>query len=905
LWVFVLLSSKMTHAQTTSSCFSIESIQADACGSDEGQNEMVRFLVGPAPLNVADLSITWATTSNTWEGICQNASTAAKVVAMNATIQNCGLLKEPTAGILPANSKVLLISGINFNPSLTTFAGLSDTLYVIFHCSTFIGGNFSNSASTIRYFTMTFSSPASCTQTVSYLGTQLVGGDGALVNYDQSGNATYSNNGCTAPFPVYDPSWTPPAPMCSGAASVDLNTLVTGTPGGSWSGPGVTGHTFSPAGLIGPIDITYSFSPNCANAVSETQTITVTAGGNSAWTPTSVCSGNGTINLNTLITGATGGTWSGTGVTGNTFNPTGLNGPISITYSVGTGVCLVSNTQNITVTNSPDPSWAFVNASICSSDAAINLNTLITGATGGTWSGNGVSGTTFSPAGLNGTQTITYTVGSGTCAASSAHPISVVTNADPSWSGTSICAGAAPLNLTTLVTGTTGGSWSGPGVSGTSFDPAGLIGNQLLTYSVGIGTCLETESHSILVLQQAPALTITGDNNYCSGEAITLLSTNPDVGNSVKWYNDASLSQEIGNGSTFMPGAVTATYYAVQGGVGCVSPASSFTVTVNQTPQPPIIPAQTNWCTGTPLPMISLSGAVGTVNWYAEAALVTSIGTGTSYQVQTPNISSYFVTATQNGCTSAPVSTNFISGSGITAQILGSAEIRACLPTAVQLQSADASNNFWSTGATTSSITVTQAGTYMLTRIGFCNTAYDTVTVIDISVNADFNVELAGVGMLPLDVTVFPLGNEADECDWMINGIPVDLPANSTFTFTEESEQLITHVCTNNFGCRDTANKVIAVEIFPELYVPNSFTPNGDGLNDAFGIVGYHIEQLNLVIFDRWGEEIYVVSDPQGSWNGSVKSGEIAPDGLYVYSLSARDKNSKPYRFYGTVLLMR
>ena len=71
------------HAQTTSSCFEIESILVDACAPEtptrEGLNEMVRFLVGPNSLNVSDLSVTWATGANAWQGICRNATTASKV----------------------------------------------------------------------------------------------------------------------------------------------------------------------------------------------------------------------------------------------------------------------------------------------------------------------------------------------------------------------------------------------------------------------------------------------------------------------------------------------------------------------------------------------------------------------------------------------------------------------------------------------------------------------------------------------------------------------------------------------------------------------------------------------------------------------------------------------------------
>ncbi len=895
------------QAQTTNSCFRIQAIQADACGpsAQEGQNEIVRFLVGPSPLTTSSLSVSWATTSNTWSGICQNAATANKVAQMNATIQNCGFLKEPTGGILPANSKVLLITGINFDPTTTTFAGLSDTLYVIFHCSTFSGGNFSNTASTIRYFTMTFSSPAGCTQTVSYFGSQLVGGDGALANFDENGVTTYSNNGCNAPFNVYDPSWTPPAPMCSGAASIDLNTLVTGTPGGSWTGPGVTGHLFSPSGLSGDVDITYTFSPNCANAVSETETITITSGGNATWTPQSVCSGGGTINLNTLITGTTGGTWTGTGATGNTFDPSGLNGAIAITYSVGSGACLASSTQNMTVVASANADWTLNPSSMCASDPSINLNNLITGTSGGTWTGNGVTGNTFSPSGLNGNQTITYTVGSGNCVVTQSHTINVIATADASWTATNVCSSSPSLNLNTLLTGTSGGIWTGTGVSGNTFNPTGLNGAQSITYTVGTTGCSATATHDITVVAQPSALVLNGTHAFCNGTAITPITTTASVGYSVTWYSDAALNVQVGTGNSFTPPSGSATYYAVQGINGCQSTSSSFVITQNQTPVPPTLPAQVQWCAGTQLPVITAISDAPIITWYSDVALSNVIGNGLTYQVSSSTTSSYYVTAENNGCISSPSSTNFIAEGLVTAEILGNPIIKACLPKVVQLQSASTTGNHWSTGSTQQSINITQAGVYILTHVGFCNTDTDTVTVEDISVNASFNMEIPETGLLPMDVTLVPLGNESDECSWFLNGTEITLPDNSTLTFNEESEQVIHHVCSNQSGCIDTVTHTILVELKPELFVPNSFTPNGDHVNDVFQIVGYHITQLNLRIFDRWGEEIYVITSPDGSWNGTMSSGKMVPDGVYLYNLNARDKQSKPYHLYGSILLMR
>jgi gliding motility-associated-like protein len=299
--------------------------------------------------------------------------------------------------------------------------------------------------------------------------------------------------------PDVDPSWTTPGSVCATAGNINLNTLITGTTGGTWSGTGVTGNTFNPAGLSGSINITYSIGNSPCDEAS-TQAIAVEPDVDPAWTsPGTICETAGNINLNTLITGTTGGTWSGAGVTGNTFNPTGLSGSINVTYSVGNSPCDEASVQSITVEPDVDPSWT-TPGTVCESAGNINLNTLITGTTGGSWSGSGVTGNTFNPAGLSGNVTVTYSVGNVPCAEVSAQTITVEPDVDPSWTSPgTVCESAGNINLNTLITGTTGGTWSGTGVTGNTFNPTGLSGSINVTYSVGNSPCDESSVQAITV----------------------------------------------------------------------------------------------------------------------------------------------------------------------------------------------------------------------------------------------------------------------------------------------------------------------------------------------------------------------------------------------------------------------
>jgi predicted dienelactone hydrolase len=150
-------------------------------------------------------------------------------------------------------------------------------------------------------------------------------------------------------IPLPDASWNTPGALCEQEGSVNLNDFVTGQVGGTWSGQGVSGASFNPAGLSGTtVSVTYTVTNNGCTS-SSSQNIAIEDEVSAAWTNPGVLCGNDLIDLNSLVTGTMGGTWSGQGVSGSTFNPQGLSGTIQITYSVGTGDCSDELTRNLSV----------------------------------------------------------------------------------------------------------------------------------------------------------------------------------------------------------------------------------------------------------------------------------------------------------------------------------------------------------------------------------------------------------------------------------------------------------------------------------------------------------------------------------------------------------------------------
>jgi len=89
--------------------------------------------------------------------------------------------------------------------------------------------------------------------------------------------------------------------------------------------------------------------------------------------------------------------------------------------------------------------------------------------------------------------------------------------------------------------------------------------------------------------------------------------------------------------------------------------------------------------------------------------------------------------------------------------------------------------------------------------------------------------------------------------------------------------------------------------------IPNAFTPNGDGLNDKFRILGTPIENIteyNFRIFNRWGQIIFETNNIEDAWDGTTK-GQICPAGVYVWEIFYKDSNKTKVTNKGTVMLIR
>nr|HMT28990.1 PKD domain-containing protein [Bacteroidia bacterium] len=122
--------------------------------------------------------------------------------------------------------------------------------------------------------------------------------------------------------------------------------------------------------------------------------------------------------------------------------------------------------------------------------------------------------------------------------------------------------------------------------------------------------------------------------------------------------------------------------------------------------------------------------------------------------------------------------------------------------------------------------------------------------------------------------------------------------------YNEVGEYKIVLRVTNIAGCEDIHEDVVTVNPF---YIPNAFTPNGDGVNDVFYYSGYDLDvsRYNMKIFNRWGQLVFTGQDENDNWNGQTTTGEAAPQGTYVYRLQVKTKGGTEHTFNGQVNLIR
>lgn len=717
---------------------------------------------------------------------------------------------------------------------------------------------------------------------------------------------------------------------CPGTATITITqpgsalsvTLVSSIPTGCSTAPGAatvnasggtvgSGYSYlwSPLGgstNVGsfPVSGTYTVTATDANGCTSTLSVFIGMSGG----PTSSIVSQTNVNCNGAATGAATAAGSG-GIPGYTYSWSGGGGTaatatgliagsytVTVTDSVGcTSASTVVITQNSAITGG---------VSTTSTACGVTTGTASSSPSGGSgssytylWSPGGA--TTSGITGLAaGTYTVTITDGLG-CTQTATGVVGTTGGPTTSVAGPNqtVCASTATLAGNTPSTGT--GLWSLVSGAGTITTPGsptsgvtGLgVGPNVFMWTIDLPPCAPSTSTVTITGVAPPTTAAAGPNQSICSNSTILAGNTPTVGTGT-W------TLVSGAGTITTPSSATSGVTGL--GVGAnvfmwtisnpPCPNSTSTVTITNTGGPSIsTTSQTNVdCNGTSTGSATVAGSGGsgsyTYSWTG--------GAGTSASATGLSAGNYTVTVTDgSGCSNTSIIT-ITQPSAITGLVNttnatcglsdGSASVTASGGTG-------SLNYAWSPGgATTSSITGIPSGLYTVTitdSLGCVSSASGTVgSVGGPAVNAGAGSTITSGGTAILSGS----GSPGVSYSWSPSGTVACPTCATTIAAPTQTTTYTLTVTINGCSSYDTVTIFVEIEC-GELFVPNVFSPNGDGNNDELRVYGNCITNFEFVIFDRWGQKVFEITDPAIFWDGRF-NGKMMDAAVFVYYLKGTVK---------------
>jgi len=159
-------------------------------------------------------------------------------------------------------------------------------------------------------------------------------------------------------------------------------------------------------------------------------------------------------------------------------------------------------------------------------------------------------------------------------------------------------------------------------------------------------------------------------------------------------------------------------------------------------------------------------------------------------------------------------------------------------------------------------------------------------------------------------ILFFNASNGANRFEWDIAGVasPTTIDAQYRFTDREPGIYPVCLIAYNSNNCSDTVCYDVVIDDVTFVYVPNSFTPDGDGVNDGFFVsTTVALDDFNMLIFDRWGQVVYETRDFGQPWNGGYRNdGDVLPTGVYAYRIQYRiPETATRKELVGSVTLLK
>ncbi|MCX7863414.1 MAG: gliding motility-associated C-terminal domain-containing protein, partial [Bacteroidales bacterium] len=337
----------------------------------------------------------------------------------------------------------------------------------------------------------------------------------------------------------------------------------------------------------------------------------------------------------------------------------------------------------------------------------------------------------------------------------------------------------------------------------------------------------------------------------------------------------------------------------------CITKMDSVQVIVYQSPS---ISCSSNSpvCSGNDLNLYA--SGIGTFAWSGPMNYTSNAQNPVINQVTTNYSGLYTVTITDvNGCTNSATTIVVVNSSPII-NFIGNNS--ACEGGQISLTATGADTYLWSgpnnfTAQSNSivlqNVTNIQSGLYWLTAtLGNCQTIQN----INITVYQNPNVAITGDTTIIIGESTMITATGANQYFWYPdNNISCTNCPNPIVSPQQTSSYCV--IGTDNNNCIDTTCISIVVDTdCGELFFPLSFTPNGDGKNDVWMVRGRCIKNIEVIVYNRWGEKVFEAYDLNKKWDGTYQGKALDTD-VYVYVVKLKMITGEEKIFKGDITLLR
>jgi gliding motility-associated-like protein len=661
----------------------------------------------------------------------------------------------------------------------------------------------------------------------------------------------------------------------------------------SWTGPNSFTSTQQNPTIASPTLLaagTYTVTltvPNCGT-VNATTAVTVNPGPTVTASPITICTGtSGTLTASSAVAGGTY-SWSLNGTPLGTGPSLTVSPTTTTTYTVDYTAAGCTGTSNVTVTVEPTPQPTVTIDSVCvGSNGTLFVNNVSAGGTY-LWSNGATSATLVDNPAATTSYSLVFTSANGCVSPSVSGTIVVMPYPVIASANDTICFGSSTtLNTNVDLTGGTY-TWAPLAASSASItvSPAATTTYTVIYNLLG---CQDTTTATVLV-NPIPVAT-TSNAVMCFGDVINLIAST-NLPNGTFLWSTTETNDTISISPTSNT-AYTVTYTLNN----CTSPVATAQVTVN--PIPVVTLNSATICEADPVTITATPDLLGGGFAWGPNGI-----TGGSNQTFTPlQDTTLTVIYTLNNCPSLPA-TGTVTVHPLPVVTFSANPVEGCAPLSVTFTADDATNTTysWSTsnGLSASGVAPTivfgNGGTFDVSLAATTSFGcYDTHTelgyiyVENLPV-ADFESPI-GVFTQEAQYVMFTnLSSGATNYVWDFGDgqFAYDFEPSHVFQNTMNG-YTITLTALTDLLCADATSISIGYQYNELLYIPNSFTPDGDQNNQVFCPVfysGYDPQNYEFTVYNRWGEAIFESRNALVGWDGTYGPDALqAPTGMYTYRI--------------------